>query len=104
MKIKYAKLNVEQTCGDMFMLTEVVPVYNYVDGKRSGDPVAHNYTVVLPQRKFEQLKVRIDGVCALKAPEEPTKVQFENLILEIRWSQNDGNYIAATATGIAAVD
>ena len=101
MKIKYAKLDVEKTCGEVYMLTEVSPVYNYVDGKRSGEPIAHNYMIVLPQRKYEQLRVRIGGTCVIETPNEPVQVEFDEMHLEIKWSQAEGNYIAATAAGIA---
>ena len=101
MKIKYGKLDVAETCGNQYVLTEVAPVYNYVDGKRAGAPVAYTYVVVLPERKYEQLRVRIDGACTLEIPDEPLQVFFDNLELEIRWSQSEGNYIAATATGVA---
>lgn len=103
MHLKYAKLNTRATCGDSFLLTEVNPVYNYIDGKRSGNPVAYNYTVILPQRKYEQLRIRIDGDCIMEAPEDPLNVKLDNLQLEIKWSQSEGNYIAGTATGIAPV-
>lgn len=101
MKIKFAKLHVAETCGKQFVLTEVAPVYNYVDGKRAGSPVAYTYVVVLPERKYEQLRVRIDGACTLEIPDEPIQVSFDKLDLEIRWSQSEGHYIAATAAGVA---
>ena len=103
MNIKHAKMNVRATCGDSFILTDISPVYNYVDGKRVGDPVAYSYTVILPQRKYETLRVRIAGDCLMAVPDDPVEVKVDNLQLEIKWSAHDGNYIAGTATGIAPV-
>ena len=103
MKLKNAKLNVKQTCGDVFILTEMAPVYNYVDGKRQGDPIAYNYTVVLPQRKYDSLKIRIEGPSAMEAPEDPIQVKFDGLELTIKWSQSEDYYIAGTASGVVAV-
>lgn len=101
MNIKYAKLNIKGTCGNSFILTEVKPYYAYKDGKRIGDPLGYNYTVILPERKFEKLQVRIEGTCQLEAPEDSVPVVFTDLQLEIKWSQSDGNYIAGIATGIS---
>lgn len=100
MNIKLAKLHIKETCGNTFILTEVKPYFAYQEGKRVGDPLGYNYTVILPERKYEKLQVKIAGVCQLEAPEDSVPVVFVDLQLEIRWSQSDGNYIAGTATGI----
>ena len=36
----------------------------------------------------------------MESPEDSVAVIFTDLQLEIKWSQSDGNYIAATATDI----
>lgn len=103
MKLKYARMNVRATCGDSYILAEITPSYVYVDGKRVGEPVGYTYTVILPARKYESLRVRIDGPLLIEDLDEPIEVKIENLSLDIRWSQSEGNYIAGTATGIAPV-
>ena len=102
MKLEYAVINAKATCGDEYLLTEIKPVYEYVINNRIGDPVAYNYMVVLPKRKYDQLRVRIDGACQINdALSNPVPVKIDGLALEIRWSRSDGNYIAGTASGIA---
>ena len=103
MQLKYANLNVKKTCGDEFILTEVTPVYNFVDGKRVGDPIATNFTLILPQKRFDTLKVRIEGNTDVATPESPVQAKLEGLELAIKWSK-DGHYIAGTATGISIVN
>lgn len=102
MKLKYAQLDVTKTCGHEFYLTESAPVFNYQDGKRVGEPVAYAYTVVLPERKFEPLRVRIEGPCQHEAGESAAPVTFENLSLEIKWSKTEGDHITGTATRITS--
>lgn len=100
MNIKCARLSTKATCGNSFILTEVKPYYAYADGQRVGDPIGYTYTVILPEKKFEKLKVKIEGTCQIESPEDSVAVIFTDLQLEIKWSQSDGNYIAATATDI----
>lgn len=103
MKVTLARLNAIETCGKSFILTDIKPIYNYVEGRKVGEPIGNTYTVVLPERKFETLRIRIDGPILLDGPENGIPVKINNLRLDIKWSAKEGNYIAATASGIEAI-
>lgn len=104
MDIKNAKFDVTATCGEKFLLTGIRPAYAYVNGTRAPEPHGHTYSVVLPERRYAELEVSIEGPPLMEAPENVQEVRLAGLELQIKWSPaTKGNYIGATATGIAPV-
>ena len=103
MDIRLAKLNVKATCGSTFYLTGLRPVYAYENGNRAAEPHAFVYAVVLPERKFAELDVLIEGSAQMDPPENTQEVTFVGLELVVKWSKDRGNYIAGVAAGIAPV-
>lgn len=101
MDIRLAKFDPKGTCGNQYYLTGVRPVYDYKDGNRAAEPHGYAYTVVLPERKFADLDVVIEGPALMEAPENTQEVRFVGLELVVKWSKDKGNYIAGVATGIA---
>lgn len=101
MNIKFAIMNAKATCGSIFVLTGVRPVYDYVNGTRAAQPHGYAYDLKLPERKYEDLSVVIEGEALMPAPDNAVEVVLNGLELEIKWSRDKGNYIAGTATGIA---
>lgn len=103
MKLKYGKYDAKATCGNQMLLTSINAKYNYIDGKRAGDPISHAYTVVIPSCMFDQLVIHIPGPCGIEAPTEPVPVKFDNLTLVNKWSKSEGDHIAGEATSIALI-
>ena len=103
MDIKLAKIDPKVTCGRQYYLTGVRPVYAYINGVRAAEPHAYAYSVVLPERKFADLDVVIEGPALMEAPDNAVEVTIAGLELVVKWSKDKGNYIAGTATGIAPV-
>ena len=102
MDIKLAKLDTKATCGRQYYLIGVRPVYAYENGNRAAEPHAYAYTVVLPERKFAELDVVIEGGSLMEAPENTQEVSIIGLDLQVKWNKDKGNYIAGVATGIAS--
>ena len=103
MDIKLAKIDPKATCGRQYYLTGVRPVYAYKDGNRAAEPHAYAYSVVLPERKYAELDVVVEGPAQLDAPDNAVEVTITGLELVVKWSKDRGNYIAGVATGIAPV-
>lgn len=89
--------------GNKCLLVEVRPKYKYEENQRTNTVIGYGYTVVLPDKRFERLTVKIDGKQQMETPDGYTEVYFDNLELYIYWSQ--GQYaVGARATGIHPVD
>ena len=104
MDIKSAKFDVKATCGEKFLLTGIRPAYAYVNGTRAPEPHGHTYSVVLPERRYAELEVAIEGPPLMEAPENVQEVRFAGLELQVKWSPlTKGDSIAGVATGIIPV-
>ena len=90
--------------GKKALLVEVKPRYKYANGQRTEEIEGYAYTIVLPEKQFKKLIVKIDGDKKMDTPAEGyTEVIFEGLELSIYWVQ--GQYaVAAKATGIRPVN
>lgn len=90
------------TLGTKLLLVDVTPSYEYKEGKKTSNIVAHKYKIVLPEKSFDQIFVKIDGPALLEKPTGHAEVAISGLYLYIYWSQ--GEYrLAATGTGITIV-
>ena len=89
--------------GSKYWLTEVAPIYQYSDNKRTDTIVGHRYTICLPERALEKINVKIDGRQLVEKPETYSEVIFENLGLFIYYLNKEPQ-IAARATGISLVN
>lgn len=47
--------------GDVKLLVDIAPAYEYKDGKRTDTVTGYRYIVALPAHGLEKLGVRIDG-------------------------------------------
>lgn len=89
--------------GTKCLLVEVKPKYEYKENQRTDTVIGYGYTVVLPDKQFEKLTVKIDGKQQMETPDGYTEVHFNDLELYIYWSQ--GQYtVGARAAGIHAVN
>lgn len=92
-----------KSIGSKYLLVEVKPRYEYVDNRRTDTVVGYGYTIVLPDKQFERLTVKIDGTKRMDTPDGYVDVGFDNLDLYIYWYQ--GQYaVGARATGIYPLD
>lgn len=88
--------------GDKMMMVNVLPAYEYKDGKRTDNIVAYRYEVALPAHNLDKISVRIDGKQLMDAPEDGfVEVKFTGL--EVSAYERDGKVLfTAKATGITA--
>lgn len=102
MKITDVKIDTLATVGKNLLLTDVQPVYDYADGVRTSNIIAHRYTVVLTEKGYDKLAVKIMGAQQLDMPEDGNypNVKFDNLEVYVYWSQA-GYQVGARATGVA---
>lgn len=75
--------------GKAFGKTKVVvdqsPLYSYTNGSRNNEPIGTKFTVVLPERKFAKITVKVEGVDPLpdEMIEKTPRVIFTNLTAKI---------------------
>lgn len=85
--------------GAKMLLVDVVPVFEYVNGKKTDNQVACRYVVALPELRLEKLGIKIPGKAILEKPEGFPEVAFSGL--ELSAYEKDGNILfSATATGV----
>ena len=84
------------------ILTEIVPVYEYVERNRTDKILAYRYIVALPETLYKRLAIRIDPPQRMDAPESPIEVEFQNLEMSVYEIGGKVN-ISAKATGIRPV-
>lgn len=86
--------------GDVKLLVDIAPAYEYKDGKRTDSVTGYRYIVALPAHGLEKLGVRIDGKQLLDKPDEFAAVDFTGLDVRVYESQGHA-MLTAKATGIA---
>ncbi len=86
------------------LLTDVKPVYEYVDGKRSDKINGYAYCVALVAHKYADLTVKIPGEKQLELTADSMPVRFDGLFVRAYKSYKDGEiYFAAVADRITPV-
>ena len=77
-------IDAKGSLGGKYWLTEVLPVYQYNDNKRTDVITAYRYVVCLPERGLEKIAVKIDGKQQLEQPSNNyVEVVFQNLEMSI---------------------
>ncbi len=100
MKLTEVKIN-NSTLGSNLKVVETKPIYEYADGKRTTNISGYKYTVVMPERGYDRIEVKIDGSLQLEVVGNPIDVTFDGLELYIYWY--NGSYtLGAKAVGIHA--
>ncbi len=84
------------------ILTEIVPVYEYVEGNRTDKILAYRYIVALPETLYKRLGIKIDPPQRMDVPEAPMEVEFQDLELSVYEIKGKVS-INAKATGIRPV-
>ena len=99
--IKNIKIDAKQTLGRQLLLVGVQPVNKYVNGKPTDEIEGYKYNVVLPERNFEKIAIKILGRQLIEAPNGYLEVEFEGLEVYLYWW--NGKYeLGARATGVTA--
>lgn len=102
MDIKDVVIDAYKTVGQA-MLVGVSPAYEYENGKRTDNVIGYKYEVVMPQRAYDKISVKISGDLQIELPENETPfVAFEGLSLIPYWTQQ-GYRISASANSIRLV-
>lgn len=100
MKLTDLVIDPKGSLGNRLWLTEISEVREYKDNKRTENIVGHRYIVVLPDRNFEKIGIKIDGKRLLDMPENGyVDVNFTGLQMMIYWI-NGQPEVAARATGV----
>ena len=83
------------------LLVDVLPAYEYKDGKRTDKITGYRYEVALPTHNLDKIGVKIDGEQRMEAPKDGfIEVEFANL--EVNAYERDGKVLfTAKASGIA---
>lgn len=89
-----------KSVGQHLILTEVRPAYEYRDGRRTDTITGYRYEVVMPERGYDHLAVRIDGEQLIELKDGThEEVIFDALELFIYWL-NGGYTVGARAAAI----
>jgi len=102
MKITDLKID-NSSLGNRLWLVEVVPAYEYQNGKRTDNITGYRYVIAMPERSLEKIGVKIEGKQLLEAPEGYAEVTFSDLEIFIYWSSGQPQ-VAARAKGISLVN
>ncbi len=95
-------VDVEKTVGKDFRLVDIFPVYKYEDKKRTDEIIGYKYDVVLPDRKFQHLTVKILGEKKMEIGNSDVSVVFTDLSLSL-YPRDFGSYgVSSTATDVKA--
>ena len=93
-------IDAKASLGGKYWLTDVAPVYEYKDNKRTDTVTGYKYTVCLPERGLEKIAVKIENKKLLDKPENGyVEVNFQNLEVFVFW-MNKEPQISAKASNI----
>jgi len=81
------------------LLVEIVPAYEYKDGRRAENVTGYRYMVALPEHGLEKIGVKIDGKQLMEKPDGFAEVEFSGLEVSAYESQGKVQ-ITAKAAGI----
>ena len=98
-------LLIDTNClGSTQFLTSVRPYYAYTDGVKTKDVMGYRYTVVLPEKQFASLDVKIPGEQQIVlADGNYIPVQFGGLTVKLYYDSNHRVQVTATASEISEV-
>ena len=83
--------------GRKMLLVDVMPAYEYKDGKRTETVTGYRYVVCLAEHRLEKLSVRIDGPQQMEQPEGFWDVEFTDLVVTGYESQGKLQFSAKAA-------
>lgn len=105
--IKTSDLTINPTClGNTLLLVDILPAFEYCDGKKTEKLLGYKYTCAIPKLKMEKINILIEGNTPLiditNGEEIPMKnVIFENLNVTFYLSQGNFINLKGTATNVS---
>lgn len=104
MEIPNLVIDVASSVGEILILVAVKPSYAYINGTKTDQLEGFRYDLVLPERSYDKLSVKIAGEQKLELSEGETQfVTLDGLSLKLYWSPQ-GHKISATADNIRLVN
>ncbi len=88
--------------GGKKLLVEIIPAYEYKDGRRTDTVTGYRYVVALPDHQLEKIGVKIEGKQLLEKPDGFAEVEFTGLELMVYEVQGHVQ-ISAKAAGVSLV-
>lgn len=82
------------------LLVDIMPAYEYKDGKRTDTLTGYRYVVALPEHALEKLSVKIEGKQLMEKPDGFAEVEFSGLEVGA-YETREGVRFTARATGVA---
>ena len=93
-----------KTLGGKIILTDIKPVFLYNGGQKTDTCIGYKYFVVLPERRFEKIGVKVDGDLMIDESEGSIEVVFDGLEISIYFDFDHREYkLTAKATAIRPV-
>lgn len=63
MALRITDLKIDtDSLGDKYILTDIVPFYEYSEGKKTDTLLGYRYDVALPYLKIEKLSVKVENL------------------------------------------
>lgn len=92
-----------KSLGNKMILTDVLPVYEFINNRRGDKIVGYKYVVALPKHSFEKIAVKIAGDKLVEKPETYAEVNFENIEV-FAYNSQGVIVIGARATDIKIIN
>ena len=103
MKTKNIVIDVHKTTGSVMICVDIKPNYEYVNGVK-GKLIGYVYEVILPEKNYDTLKVKVDGDNKLGELDGGNcEVKFENLELKVS-VLNNNLYVTGKASNVKNVE
>lgn len=85
------------------LLVDVLPAYEYRDGRKTDTVVGYRYIIALPEHGLEKLGVKIEGKQIMEKPVGYVEVEFSDIEITVYESQGKA-HVTAKAKGITIVN
>lgn len=104
MNMKNIVVDAYASIGKNAMLVDISPAYSYENGSKTDKVIGYKYEIVLPEKMYDKLSVKILGDLKLDMPENETPlVLLDGLSISLYWTPQ-GHKVNATAENIRLVN
>ena len=84
------------------LLVDILPAYEYKDGRRTDSITGYRYVVALPDHGLDKIGVKIEGKQLMDKPDSFAEVEFTGLEVMAYEAQGHAQ-VSAKATGISVI-
>ena len=84
------------------LLVDILPAYEYKDGRRTDTITGYRYVVALPEHGLDKIGIKIEGKQIMEKPDGFAEVEFTGLEVMAYEAQGHAQ-VSAKATGISLV-